>query len=256
MKHPAWYFVGFLMVLVPLLPASVGHAGERTVLISSDPWEPWVIGADGEKATKGFGVTLAREVFRRVGVLPDIEIFPYARCLQQMKKGTRDVLLLAKKTPERETFMVYSDVAARDPQLLYSVKERAAEFHWETWADLKRLVIGGVRGFNYGALEEHSKPNDYVIKPLVNDRKSVEMLLAGRLDLVALNRSTADYLQKVHPEFEGRIEPVGKVLSDGEFYFALSKKGAAVDLLEGINKALRSMKEDGSWEKILRGQRG
>lgn len=241
--------VGAMAMLLMAAPSA--WADKHVVKISSDPWEPWVMGTEGEAATGGLGVEVAREVFKRIDVPIDIRIYPYERCLRQMQAGERDVLLMAKKTPEREQYMAYSDVAATDPQLIYYWSETMPDFQWNDWDDLKPHTIGGVRGFNYGELSEKAESHGLKTEFVDNDGQNLRKLMSGRIDLVILNRATANHFIKQNPELRGKLKAASKPMSVAEFHFALSRKGGAIRYLDAINAALNDMKADGSLERLL-----
>jgi len=248
------YFVSALLccLLATLLLLSAQlKAAERVIKISSDPWEPWVFGEEGEVATGGWSIDITNELFQRLGIKTDIQVYPYERCIRQMKTGERDMLLMAKKTKERQKYLLYTDVSVNDPQLLYYATNRNNAFEWSDWSDLNKLAIGGVRGFNYGKFHDAAKKHDITLELTENDLQNVKKLLAGRIDLVMLNRSTAQHFLSTHPEFRGRLQAARKPIANAEFYIALSKKGAATDLLPDINRVLLEMKNDRTLNKII-----
>jgi len=248
--NPRW--MAFLVLfLVVFFQSATPLLAEQTIKISSDPWEPWVLGEEGGLATGGTAVRLAEEVFRQLKVPVEIKIYPYERCMRQMQSGERDVLLMAKKTKEREKFMLFSDVAASDPQQLYFAVDRLAGFQWNNWEDLKKYTIGGVSAFNYGGLEDAVKKHNLKVIRVENDFQNLRKLVAGRIDLIILNKSTAKFFEKKYPKFRGKFIAAKKPIANADFHFALSKKGNAVSHLPGINKVLKKMKADGSLEKVL-----
>lgn len=241
----------FLLFAVCLTVSAPLRAEGPVIKISSDPWEPWVLGAEGEVASGGIAVEAAQELFRRVGLQSETVIYPYERCLHQMRAGERDVLLMVKKTPEREQFMLFSDVAATDPQLIYYATDRMTDFNWNAWEDLKPYTVGGVQGFNYGDFGDAAKAHGISTEMIASDAQNIKKLLNGRIDLIILNRSTANYYMKQNPQHRGKLRAAGNIISDAEFHFGLSKKGQAAGYLAQINAALGEMKADGTLDKIL-----
>lgn len=250
MKKPG---IAIVCIIAFFLFAGSIQPGAKThvIKISSDPWRPWVLGNEGELAKGGIAVEIARELFKRIDMEVETKIYPYERCIRQMKTGERDVLLMAKKTKEREKFMVYTDVAARDPQLLYYSTERKKAFEWADWKDLKSYKVGIVRGFNYGGFGQAAEKHQIKTEVVSNDLQNVKKLIAGRIDLIILNKSTATYFMESNPEFKGKYKAASKIIAKGEFHFALSKKGNAAVHLSKINAALNKMKLDGTLDKII-----
>jgi len=239
-------------VLVTLVSVALGATAraETVVKISSDPWEPWVLGEEGKAATGGIAVDVAEELFRRLELKAETVIYPYERCIHQMKTGERDVLLMVKKTPEREAYMLFSDVAATDPQLIYYAPDRMKDFSWNDWVDLKPYTVGGVQGFNYGDFEGAAKEHRIKTELTASDAQNIKKLLNGRVDLIILNRATALFYMAENPEKKGKLKAATKVISNAQFHFGVSKKGGATALLPKMNAALRDMKADGTLDKL------
>lgn len=250
MKNINYAILVFVIAAVMAFGAPL-RAENDVVKISSDPWEPWVLGTEGEVASGGIAVDYINEIFKRIGVKSETIIYPYERCLAQMQSGERDLLLMTKKTPEREQYMVYSDVAVTDQQLLYYASDKMDGFEWNEWKDLQPFTIGGVMGFNYGEMENAAKEFGIKTDLTASDNQNIKKLLAGRVDFIILNRSTADYYMKQNPEAKGKLKATTKIISDSQFYFAISKKGNATKYVSQINDKIREMKNDGSANKIL-----
>lgn len=242
--------LGYILAILLFQPAQL-EAANRVIKISSDPWEPWVFGEEGGNATGGWSIDITKELFQRLGIETDIKVYPYERCIRQMKNGERDMLLMAKKTDERQKFLLYTDTSVSDPQLVYYATGRTSAFEWSDWPDLKDQIIGGVRGFNYGEFHNAAKTHNIKVELTENDLQNIKKLLAGRIDLVMLSRSTARHFLSKHPEFRGKLQAAKKPVANAEFYLALSKKGSATDLLPDINRVLLEMKSDRTLNKII-----
>ena len=223
MKHTGILVFLCLLAALAFSPLTL-QAQQQVVTISSDPWKPWVMGTEGQAATGGLGVEVAVELFKRLKLPIDIQIYPYQRCLNQMKTGERDVLLMAKKTPEREKYMLYSDVAAVDPQVLIYSVEKMSSFDWKTWEDLKPYSFGIVRGFNYGGFTEAVEKHKIRAEAVSEDVQNIKKLMAGRIDFIIINISTARYYMDQDPEIRKKLRVVTKPVTTAEFHFALSKK--------------------------------
>lgn len=247
-KFPVLYS---FMVAILFLGASPLYAQTQMIKVSTDPWEPWVVGNEGEAPSGGIAIEITRELFKRLNLDIEITIYPYQRCLHQMKTGERDLLLMAKKTEEREKYMLFSDVVATDPQLIYYSTERMAGFEWEAWEDLTEYTVGIVQGFNYGEFATAAEKHQIATELVENDTQNTRKLLAGRVDLIILSQSTANYYFEQNPEHRGKFKAASKPVAEDEFHFALSKKGKGSPHLPGINTTLQEMKADGTLSKLL-----
>lgn len=241
----------FLTPIFMLTSVSLSHAGSHAVRVSADPWEAFIIGNEGESPTGGYGPEITKEIFKRLGIEYEIMIYPYERCLLQMQSGERDMLLLVKKTPEREKYMLYSVAAVSDPQLLYYSTNVVGNFEINHWSELKGYTVGGINSFNYGEFGKYIEEIGTTFDLVDTDTQNLKKLLSGRVDFIILNRSSAMWFEKQNPKYRGKIKAVSMAIDESEFYFALSKKGKATALLPKINEVLTAMKADGSMDKIL-----
>lgn len=240
------------ILAINLFASAALYADSHVIKVSSDPWEPWVLGSEGKQATGGLAVEVTRELFKRLNLDIEINIYPYERCIRQMKTGERDVLLMVKKTEEREKYMLFSDVALMESQSIYYSSERMDGFEWQTWQDLNKYTVGGVRGSNYGDFDTAAKKHGISTELVSTENQNIKKLLAGRVDLIILNQSTANYYMSQNPESRGKLKAAEKSISESKFHFALSKNGKATAHFSGINMALRDMKADGTLDKLLK----
>lgn len=169
-----------------------------------------------------------------------------------MNTGQRDILLMAKKTQEREKYMLYSETGIKDPQLFYYSTERMDKFEWQSWEALTGYTVGVVMGFNYGKFDTAKVKYQIKADPVETDFQNLRKLVSGRVDLIILNKSNADFFMAQYPGFRGKIKAAKNPVDVPVFYFALSKKGRAVKYLPLIDEALNKMKADGTIDNILR----
>lgn len=245
-----WPMIKGALIVVLIFPVLVvGEPGH--IQITCDPWTPWMEGRQGETPTGGVFIQITEAVFSRLKVDYDITIFPFKRCLRQMKTGERDIMLMVSKTPERETFMAFSDVVLCDPYYLYYSSRRISSFEWEEWEDLKNLRIGVVSGFNYGK-EFKAAVHAYQITldGVTSDLQNIKKLVAGRFDFVILNKTNADAILRQYPEFKRDIKSSGKMLHEAQYMFGFSKESSSVSFIPEINDAIMGLKNDGTMEMI------
>lgn len=243
-----------LMIILFSLPAAGEDA--KTVKITCDPWPPWIESQDGVNPTGGIFFLITKEVFRRAHLAYTIEIVPFQRCLYQLRTGKRDVMLMVSRTPEREEFMEFSDIVINDPYYLYYCTERIRSFEWTAWKDLENRTIGVVSGFNYGtAFLDASKEFNIRTDGSSTDVQNIRKLLKGRFDFIILNKANADRIAQQYPGFMDTVRRSEKVLHEGHYRFAFSKKSPFLPVLPRINSILQEIRSDGTLERIVRTHR-
>ena len=244
----------FSVAVLCILSVSSASMGQdiKKITLSEDPFPPYTLGVEGEAPGGGIAVDIISEIFRRLNIGTDMRLYPWNRCLAQMKAGRRDGLMMVIRTPEREEYMVFTEPLVRDRWLFYHLADRDPPPAWETYEDLRPYRIGITAGYGYGdeflnAARTLSLSIDEVKSDLHNFRK----LLAGRTDLFICLENVANKTFAMNPELKGRFRTCEKPLRELEMHMTFSKKSPAVRLLPEVNSVIRQMRQDGTMDKIL-----
>lgn len=241
----------FAVVFCVVTMSSVVFAEESTVRFSEDSWPPYTYGESGMPPTGGIAVNLVHEVFSRLGVKVDLMLYPWKRCLSQMKSGKRDALMLCGYSKEREEYVVYTDVVMVVKDLL-CYRKFLGSLEWEEYADLKPYSFARTAGFQYGddfeqAVQEHG----IKIHSAPSDLHSFRMLALGRVDAFICNEITAKEIFKKTPELQGQIMVAQKSIKEGPMFMAFSKHTPAKALVPRVNQVIEEMKKDGTIQRLL-----
>jgi len=247
----------FSIMCLLLSPSFLMGQNIKKVTLSEDPWPPYTIGKPGKAPEGGFAVEFSNEIFNRINVEVDLMLFPWKRCLQQMKKGQRDGLMLLTINAERLEYMEYTDSIMKDQDLLwYSPKAFKAKwgknFEWNTFKDLKPYQIGNTSGFNYGkAYKEALKDLKLKVQYANTDLQNFNKLVKKRTDIFICNETVANAIFKKKPKLKRQLAFASKPFKSVQFHMSFSKKSPAIALIPKINKAISQMKQDGTIDKIL-----
>jgi len=210
-------------------------------------WEPYV-GRD----LKNYGFTseIVTEAFRRVGYEVTVTFMPWARVIQEVKRKKYDAAYPAYYSDERARVFALSRPFAQGPLVFY--KRKAAKISFKTLQDLKPYRIGVVRGYvNSPAFDAA----DYLKKEFTNsDESNLRKLLKGRIDLVVIDKYTAEHLiKRAIPEGLNQLESLEPYLQVKQLYLAVSRRVSGYQqMLEAFNYGLRQITEDGSIKKIMK----
>ena len=187
---------------------------------------------------------LSKEAFRRIGVEFKLVTLPSERSLHSANLGEVDgeglrVAGLSGQYPNLvqvpERYIGISFVAfARDATI-------RLEQGWESLKPHRIAFINGWKMFEANASGARSVSK--VDKP---DQLFL-MLDSGRVDLALYTRSDGDALARAMGL--GAIAPIAPALKDVDMYLYLNRKHEA--LVPRLSQALREMKADGSYNRIL-----
>lgn len=218
---------------------------------------PYAYTVNGKPA--GLNVEIVRECLSRVGMHMRVEIVPWKRALLMVEAGEADIIFNAVRTPEREGYLHFVDELlimeetvgfARSDDTLFIPKDLSGVHAY-------RLGLGS--GFAYGEDLDRAVANARFAKveTALTIEQNIQKLLADRIDL---------FLGDMYPTVrsikqfgaQGKIDMVrdlnGKpvVYGSSESFLALSRKTMPASTAPLLARALHSMKEDGTYESILK----
>lgn len=186
---------------------------------------------------------IVKEAFYRIGIKAEIVFNPTGRSSEDVNEGFADVEINRIEGMEE-----YYPNLVRIPEpnmVMNFVAFTRQDFKIEGWDSIKGLYIGIVSGWKI--LEENTANFPHVVL-VPTETELFNMLDKERVD-IALYCSLAGYeqlmllgLKDIH-----HLEPP---LASRNMYLYLNKKHQ--DLAEQVAQSLRSMKEDGTYEQIVK----
>lgn len=240
-------------VAIVMAGASIPRVSAETVTLATDPWPPYVTGDLDRGVNGGIIFELVTEIFARIdGVEVEFAMLPWKRALAEVRNGALDGIPMLLKTPERETYMAYTDPLATSRSLIWYSKERFPNgFGWEQVDDLISYRIGVARGYSYGVMDAPLKSGRFDVTAVNDTSQLFRMLKLQRLDLVLANDAVG-YTQIERHADAGSIVPADKETEVETHYMSFSKKSPAVHLIPQINRIMAEMRKEGVTARILR----
>lgn len=223
-------------------------AGDQIIVLAHETsWAPHY-GKDLEHG--GYAVEIIREALKRVGYELKIVWLPWKRAQVEAARGDYDGLGASYYTEERALQFAYSDPVATTEVVFF--KRTEDTIHYTQLEDLKPYKIG--TGFGYGYPEKFAKA-DYLQKIEAYELKTnIKRLLHKRVDLIIGSReSILFYLKQEYPDRIHSVEILGNPLETLSLYVPFSKKRPNYkQKVEDFNRGLKMIKEDGTYQKIMR----
>lgn len=235
-----------LLLLGTLLWPTFAAAGSKVVLGTLN-WEPYI----GETLpSQGWVAEVAKEAFNRSGYTLEIRFRPWARLLMEAEKGKYDGYFPEYFAEKLKQHFLLCDPFKGGPLGFFKLKGKQITFN--TLQDLKPFRIGIVRGYVNTA--EFDAATFLQKDESVDDLENLKKLLAGRIDLMVVDKYTGmSILKKNMPEKLDQVEFLSPPLEAKELYVCISKKTAdSTAKLEAFNKGLQSMLADGTFESIMK----
>ena len=199
----------------------------------------------------GFVVDLVTEALARTGRQVEFRFLPWARCLDDMRNGHADGVLLAYRTSERESYLAFSEEPLiLEEERFFVRKDASFQFTGDLTA-FKDRKIGILNQTAHGqifetAVAEHRLSN---VESANSYENLMRMLINGRVDAVL---STTDGLGEPIKEYgyEGAILPTGPPLEAIPSYLGFSRARALNGLRTDFDAAIRALHRDGTFDRL------
>ncbi len=235
MKQTLLWVIGFL-----IWNSTVWAEDPRVMLVTTE-YPPYT--------GKNMGVLdeIVVRAFQQVGYHVTVKCHPWARALQEVKKGDVDALIGMWYRQEREEWLLFSPPLFANEVGFYKRKDQSIEF--QGYEGLKPYRIGTVRGYSY--------PHAFVqatltIEEVTTDEQNLQKLNVGRIQLAVIDKGVAIHLIKTNfPEFAETLEWVEPPIDQTPLHLAFSKQAKDYQKkLEDFLRGYQLLVENGTVAKI------
>lgn len=239
-----------------LFAASVLGLGAHaeTLLIATGELPPY---ASAARSDEGISLHIVRQAFAKVGVKVTYVFLPWTRALVETRDGKWDATAAWGRSAERDRgFLISDNVLTEQWQILYR-SDRS--FKWNGLQDLKGQRIGVVADYTYtpefwrmvkdGQLQTDVAPDDV---------SNLNKLLAGRVDIVPLDRNVACDL--LGSRFTGqqarrvKAHPKLFVPNFTTHMMMSEKRPESAQRMKDFNRGLEALRRSGEYGEILQQQ--
>jgi len=206
--------------------------------VVTDYWPPFRMeGRDGR--IEGLDIDLLEELQRRTGVQFEVRRQPWARALEDMRRGQADLMTGLARTAEREQYIDYLQPAyhACAPRL-YGSPQRAASIR--DYAQLTGLRIGYVLQSAY--FEPFDSDPALTKIGVKNEEQLLQMQLRGRIEVLIGTDCQVDF-QLRDPQLA--YQPPQQTL----LFIGLSRASPRLAERERLSAALQALLREGWLER-------
>lgn len=235
--------------------AAPAAASGRIVRLATLEWPPYI---SREQRDHGFVYRIAVEAFRAAGWQAEIRFYPWARALELIRSGVMDGLFPEYYDRSREQNFVYSLPFPGGPVGL--MKRRGTRFRYRTdpvkdperaLRGFQSAVIGVVRG--YVNTPEFDRATYLTKEDVATDLQNLQKLLAGRVDLIFIDKFVAGYLLVTRlPHAVNEVEFLQPPLAYKPLYIAFSRRKPGFQIrVDAFNLGLRLLQQSGRLRKIV-----
>lgn len=225
---------------------------KHVLRVASVHFPPFEVIQDGEFSGPGYDIL--HEAFNRMGYKPEeyeLVVFPWARTLEMMKDGDVDIILDISRNEERMEYIDYSEESFTEYDKNFITLEGFDGAYDGTIDSLSDYTIGVVREYRIGPNYQDARASgNYTFEDASSFDENIEKLLLGRVPIIL----DTTYSVQLHIKELGNntnlniLEPA---YDSTTTYVGFSKKLNDTSIRNAYDKAVRSMKEDGTFQAIL-----
>ncbi len=242
-----YFIVRWVAPLLLLMVSGAVRASDTLPLASGD-WPPYTQNVSGDH---GLATEIVSAVAAEMGMQAHIQWLPWKRNEVLLRQGRVFAAFPYRKTVDRHREFAFSDPLIFTSTRLFYNAESTAPVPFETFADLRNVLIGGVRGYSYVKEFESVGVNLTVVN---SDAQLVKMLASQRVDFAAMDTLggrllLTDMLGERQASYQMLPKPL---YSKSASRLMVSRQYPGYQrLLKDFNRALARIKQQGIYQKIL-----
>lgn len=211
--------------------------------------------ATAARPDQGIALNIVRRAYESVGYTVQFTFLPWSRAQLETQQGLWDASAHWGASAERRAkFLLSDNLLTEQWQMLHL---RDLKFDWQQGSDLRAYTLGLVRDYTYTPeLWAEVRAGRQRFEQPSNDVSGLRMLLAGRVDVLPLERHVACDLMAKHlsPSERARLMMHPRLMTDSfttHVIFPPQKPGSEA-LRQAFNRGLQKLKDSGEYKRLLR----
>ena len=224
-----------------------------------DVWEPYQF-VDVRGRVTGLDIELMQMIISKMNCQLSYHQGTWVELMKDLRAGDIDILLGASKTPERESFALFSAPYRTEEFTLYIRKGEREQFPQHSIREFLEsgARLGVVENYVYGPTitamqDDPTFANQFVMA--IMGELNVARLLDGDIDGF-LDDSFVGASMIRRKGLEDYVEPQGIVIDTGDVYVMFSRASVQEPFVLDFNQALGDIKRSGEYERLLRIYKG
>jgi len=234
-----------ILLFLFLSMVSLSQLKSQELLLASDVWPPFTNVED----QKRIAIDIVSTALGRISIDDSVVIEGFNEVINGIQNTKYDGSAALWYSKEREEELIFSTPYLYNQLVL--VGRKGSDVSATSFSDLSQVKIGVVENYAYG---NEMKENESIeILKGISDQKNLEKLLSKKVDYILVDDLLLQYLLKYQTNDVSEFLEIGTTpLIVKPLHFALSKKVEnAEEIMDQFNAEILSMKEDGSFYKIL-----
>ena len=225
----------------------VGIANGQQIKLITENWAPYQMEIDGKLS--GISVDIVKELQKRVGNTQKIRVFPWNRGYNITLKKKGFALFTTARTKHREKLFKWVGPIATLKLVMFKLKSNKTEYKTEDDAKRAKSIAVTKNNASHQTLASKGFKN-LQVKTGGDNKINLTKLLEGKAELWPVDYQVGHYRIKQRGVQDKVV--IAKVPPFLETPLAIAfNKNTPDEIIQKWQKALDSMKKDGTYEKIF-----
>ncbi len=212
---------------------------------------------DGDGRAGGIDIDVVRAFARELGCSVTFEEMPWTRILLAIEAGQLDLTSSASMTDERLQFARFSIPYRQAEMAIYVRRGESGRFALGGLQDIPKagLRLGIVTGYYYGDQFEaliRNESFEALIDPAAEYDTNIRKLLHGRIDGFIVDDVGVMVSALRRLGVRDQVERHPLVLPGDDLHFMFSRQTVDALRVEGVNRVLERLRNDGRLRDIMR----
>lgn len=232
----------FVALTIALVLFGCGKKENKKLYVGTNAEYPPFEYLEGDKIT-GFDIELIEQIAKIIGKDIEIKNMTFDGLLPALQAKTIDLVIAGMvPTEERKKNVSFTDVYHIGSQVMMIKKDNDTI---KTFADLKGKKVGVVLGV-VADMEVSKMEGLASIERFNNTSETLLALKSGKIDAVVLAHAVAFGYAKQNPDIK---VSESEMANDG---VAMALRNEDTKLIEEINKALSTLRENGVYDELVK----
>jgi len=241
------YIIFVLSSALPVISQAENGRMNSIVLAVEDSWPPYA-DANGQ----GISTDILKQAFNSVGIKLITRVYPYARVLDEVKKGTLvGGYNVTRQASTDKLYLFGQQALLQAAASFYFSPENKAAQKYQSIADIPAgTSVGIIIDYEYGDLFEQHKNRFKEVK-VSSQEQVINMLRLGRIDSAILFDAVASHTLKTMELPEGSIQK-GPLNHVSDIYVAFSRAHKQAQYFtDKLDQGLFVIKKNGQYDNLL-----
>ena len=218
--------------------------------IATDGWHPVAYLENGHPA--GALCDVLTEAARRAGLSIEFHLQPWARGMAETQAGRIDAIFPAFRTPERESILAFPGEILLEENVTWFVRADSPIEIGPDLAGARGHRIALVNRTSLGAHFDQALRNGMLtnVEAVPDTTSAVRTLTGGRVELIA-GFDQGIWAEAEQLGLKDQLRELKPAIEAVPAYLAFTRARDLSAESQAIDAALKSMKEDGTYQKIL-----